>query len=199
VALLPPPSVSGQPALQERTIVRFTLPPLAGAQSYRFQVGPDADMRTVLAESASAKPEAKFANLPDGQYILRARGIDAQGLEGRDADFAFRLKARPEPPFATAPVGGTKLRAESTDLAWAHSPDAARYRIQLTSDDKFTHPVVDIDRIEGTSVLPARSLPPGDYFWRAQRSRRRRCRPLRRPATLRPEALAGQSGAAEDR
>jgi len=167
-ALLPKPDLGALPKLQERTIVRFSFPALSGAQSYRVQVGADADMHNVLAEAAGAKPEAKFADLPDGNYTLRVRGIDAKGLEGRDADFSFQLKARPEPPFAAAPLTGTKLRAESAELVWTNNLDAARYRIQLAGDDKFSTPVADIDGIEGTVIVPARKLPPGDYYWRAR-------------------------------
>jgi hypothetical protein len=168
VALLPPPELGDLPTLQERTIVRFVFPPLAGAQSYRVQVGADAEMRKVLAEAVSAKPEAKFADLPDGTYTLRVRAIDMKGLEGRDADRAFTLKARPEPPFAVAPLSGTKLVAESVELEWTTNPDAARYRVQIARDEQFTRVVADIDGVEGTTIMPARKLAPGDYFWRAR-------------------------------
>lgn len=167
-ALLPAPDLTGLPGLHERTIVRFAMPALAGAQSYRFQVGADAELRQVLAETVAAKPEAKFAGLPDGNYTLRVRGIDSKGLEGRDADFQFKLKARPEPPFATAPLANSKLRAESAAMAWTTNPEAARYRIQLANDDKFATPIADIDGVEGTTIMPARKLPPGDYYWRAR-------------------------------
>ncbi|HZV55090.1 MAG TPA: FecR domain-containing protein [Rhodocyclaceae bacterium] len=168
VALLPPPELGGLPKLQDRTIVRFGFPPVAGAGKYRVQVGSDAEMRHVLAESLSFGPEAKFADLPDGDYTLRVRGVDARSLEGRDADFAFKLKARPEPPFAVSPVGGIKLRGESAELSWAASTEAARYRVQLANDAKFANLIADIDRVDGTVVMPARRLPPGEYYWRAR-------------------------------
>ncbi len=144
------------------------VPPVAGAQSYRFQVGTDAEMHDARADNIADKPEVKFGDLPDGEYTLRVRGVDARGLEGRDADFRFKLKARPEPPFGTAPIRGVKLRAESVALTWTTNPDAARYRIQIASDEKFGQPIADIDGVEGTTIMPARKLPPGDYFWRAR-------------------------------
>lgn len=168
VALLPAPDLAGLPALHERTIVRFTFPPVAGAAHYRVQVGTDREMRDVLADIRSTVPEAKFADMPDGQYNLRVRGIDLRGLEGRDADAAFRLKARPEPPFALAPVAGAKLRAESADLSWSSNPDAHHYHIQLADASGFGQPLVDLERVAGTAVMPARKLPPGAYRWRAR-------------------------------
>lgn len=168
VALLPAPEVAGLPRLQDRTVVRFAVPPLADASRYRFQVGGDAAMSRVLAESVGPRPEAKFAELPDGDYVVRVRAIDAKGLEGRDADAAFRLKARPEPPFAVSPVGGGKLRGESPELSWAANPEAAAYRVQLAADGRFAKVLADIDPVSGTTVMPAKKLPPGDYFWRAR-------------------------------
>ncbi|MDR2000260.1 MAG: FecR domain-containing protein [Zoogloeaceae bacterium] len=166
VALLPKPDVSGLPYLHEHPIVRFALPPLDGARAYRFQIGADPEMHELLADASATRPEAKFGHLPDGEYILRVRGIDAQGLEGLDSDFRFQLKARPEPPFPAAPPRDAKVRAASVELAWTINPDAARYRLQIASDKTFTDIVADIDGIEGNTIMPARQLPPGDYFWR---------------------------------
>jgi hypothetical protein len=168
VTLLPAPDVSGLPAVQQRTIVRLAVPPIAGADRYRFQVGSAADMRNVVAENTGSQPEAKFADLADGDYLLRVRGIDGRGLEGRDAQLAFKLKARPEAPFAVSPVNGSKLSGESTELTWALNADAAHYRVQVATDATFAQPVADIDGVDGTTVMPAKKLPPGTYYWRAR-------------------------------
>jgi hypothetical protein len=168
IALLPPPNVNGLARVQEQTIIRFAVPPLADADRYRFQIGAGASMSNVLAEALSTKPESKFADLPDGDYTMRVRGIDARGLEGRDADFAFRLKARPEPPFAISPVGGAKRRGESAPLVWAENTEATRYRIQIAADASFATPVADIDGVTGTTIMPANRLAAGNYYWRAR-------------------------------
>lgn len=168
VALLPAPDLGGLPAVQERAIVRFTFPPLAGAREYRVQVGADPEMREMIADTRSTTPQAKFADLPDGHYSVRVRGIDRQGLEGRDAEAPFRVKARPEPPFALAPIGGAKLRAESAELSWSSNPDASHYQVQLADAAGFGPPLVDIERVDGTAIMPARKLSPGEYRWRAR-------------------------------
>lgn len=168
VALLSAPDLGGLPAVQERTIVRFTFPPVSGARQYRVQVGTDPEMRDVLADIRSSTPEAKFADLPDGHYNVRVRGIDPRGLEGRDADAPLRIKARPEPPFALSPIGGAKLRAESVEFSWSSHPDAHHYQLQLADAMGFGQPLVDIERVDGTTVMPARKLPPGEYRWRAR-------------------------------
>lgn len=166
VALLPAPDLSALPALQERPLVRFPLPPLAGARSYRAQVT-DRQGR-ILSEDLATRPEARFAGLADGEYTLRVRGIDGAGLEGTNAELGFRLKARPEPPFATSPIAGRKLRGSTATLSWSHADGAARYRIQLAADAGFASPLADIDGVEGTRIVPLPTLAPGDYVWRAR-------------------------------
>ncbi len=168
VALLPAPDLAGLPEVQERPVVRFAIPALADARQYRFRIGSDATMADILAETVAATPEAKFADLPDGDYVVRVRGIDGNGLEGRDADRPFRLKARPEPPFAISPVGGAKRRGDTVALAWAENTEAARYRIQIATDAAFSRPLVDIDGVTGTTLVPEARLAAGDYFWRAR-------------------------------
>lgn len=166
VALLPPPDLSGLPPLQERTIVRVSLPAIPEARAYRIQIAADRQMRDIRADALTDKPEAKFAGLPDGDYTLRARAIDANGLEGRDADFPFRLKAHPEPPFVIAPTANAKLRAETAAFSWSSASEAARYRLQLAADAGFAAPLADIDAIDGTAIVPAKKLAPGEYWWR---------------------------------
>jgi len=79
-----------------------------------------------------AGPAAKWADLPDGRYVLRVRAIDAGGLEGVNAERAFTLKARPEPPFVSAPLSGHKVYGPEARLRWSASSSAQSYRLQLS-------------------------------------------------------------------
>ena len=78
------------------------------------------------------------AELPDGDYVLRVRAIDAQGLEGRDADLRFRLKARPEPPLPSAPAPRAVTVGGRVEFAWAANPQAATYELQLAAEPTLT-------------------------------------------------------------
>ena len=169
VALLPAPDVSGLPAVHERPLLRFALAPVAGAVAYRGQVASDPDFTRIVAEARAAVPDLKVAGLPDGDYYLRARGIDSRGLEGRDAQRGFRLKARPEPPFVNAPRPGGKVSAGTVDFAWARAEGAASYRFALAASEDFTRPQVT----ESALTEPAHqlSLEAGTYFWRLASTR----------------------------
>jgi hypothetical protein len=130
-ALLQEPRLAASDALQERLVTRFRFPQVDGAARYRAQIAADGEFRRGIGEAEFSTPEIKFADLPDGDYFLRARAVDAVGLEGRDAVFAFKLKARPEPPLASNPAPNGRVRATAATFAWAASTEASSYRVQV--------------------------------------------------------------------
>lgn len=164
VHLLPAPALQGLDTLQERPLVVFAFPALAGAASYRAQVAREAAFDLVVAEVTLAAPPLRVAGLPDGEYVLRLRARDADGLEGRDADLRFTLKARPEPPLPRQPKHRAQLRGP-VDFAWAANPQARGYRWQLARDAQFAS-VLREQRGLNELLLQVRDLPPGHYHWR---------------------------------
>ena len=108
---------------------------LAAARAYRVQLAADPAFQAILGEKVVDVPEARFGGLPDGDYHLRVRGIDAQGLEGMDAVRRIALRARPEPPFPSAPADGAKVRGDAATLRWAAMVEADSYLLQLAADD----------------------------------------------------------------
>lgn len=163
--LLPAPDLSAMPILQERLVLRFPVPAMAGAIGFRGQVARDAQMREVLADNLAQGPELRFTNLEDGHYVLRVRAIDARSLEGRDASLAFRLKARPEPPLPSAPAPRGVTRGTRVALAWTANPEAASYRLQVASDERFVRLVRDVPALAATT-FDLDDIAPGEYFWR---------------------------------
>jgi hypothetical protein len=165
VALLGAPDVTQLAKLQERTILRFPLPAISGASSYRAQVARDDAFNLVVAEIVSASPELRVADIADGNYFLRARAMDGRGLEGRNATHAFTLKARPEPPLVSAPPAKGKVRATDVEFKWAENTEAATYRLQVAKDAAFKTVVHDNKAVQGVQSVVGK-LGVGDYFWR---------------------------------
>lgn len=158
------PALPALPGRLERLPLQFNWSAMAGAQGYRAQVlqGPLKDQ--LLLDGRFAQPLARWADLPDGHYTLRVRGIDAQGLEGRDAELAFTLKARPEPPLVSTPAQGAKVYGETARFAWARVAAATRYRLQVSGGADFAEAAYDNAQLLAPQAeLP---LPPGAYFWR---------------------------------
>lgn len=152
--------------LQERLVVRFEFPALARAVKYRAQVGRDQDFYAVVAESVVDTPNLRFAGLDDGPYFLRVRGIDANGLEGRDTVRPFTLKARPEPPLISMPADRGKVRVAPVEFAWANVGTNARYRLQIARDAAFGDIVFTAPDTAETKLSAPATLPLGEYFWR---------------------------------
>ncbi len=164
VALLPPPELGALPTLQERILVRFALQPLAGAMLYRAQVSSDTTFDQVVADLSTATPELRFADLPDGDYVLRVRGADALGLEGRNADHRFKLKARPEAPLPSAPAPKAVSFGPRMEFAWTANAEAATYRLRIATTADFANPVRDLPDLRGQTTTQE-GLAPGTYFW----------------------------------
>ena len=92
VKLLPAPDLNGITADLVRPQVRWPLPVLAGAAAFRVQVSDTDKFDKILSDlkidSNPASASAAFvslSSLPVGPWVVRVRGIDAQGLEGFDA------------------------------------------------------------------------------------------------------------------
>jgi len=165
VRLLPAPDLAGLPALQERPLVRFSLAPLPGAVAWRGQVAADASFETVLADNRATGAELRFADMPDGRYILRVRAEDANGLQGLDAQHPFTLKARPEPPLPNTPSPQAVMSAGRVDFAWTAAAEARSYRLQIAQGERFDQPLRDQRGITATT-WQLEGLPPGVYHWR---------------------------------
>ncbi|HRD67984.1 MAG TPA: FecR domain-containing protein [Candidatus Competibacter sp.] len=103
VPLLAPPDTASLPPVVTKVPIQLGFPALKRATAYRAQIAPTDRFDTLLFDGTSPSPAVRGPDLPDGDYVLRVRGIDAKGLEGRDAYHPFRLHARPEPPFLIRP------------------------------------------------------------------------------------------------
>jgi len=164
--LLPPPDLGGLPARIERVPMDLGIAPLAGASAYRTQIGSDEQMAALLFDQTSPLPVARVRDLPDGEYVLRVRGVDADGLEGFDATRRLTIDARPEPPFAIAPADAAQLPDARPAFKWTRRDGSLGYRFQLARDASFAPPLIDRGDIRGDAIVLDADLVPGEYFWR---------------------------------
>ncbi|MFO1221023.1 MAG: FecR domain-containing protein [Burkholderiaceae bacterium] len=165
VRLLEAPDLSTLPELQERPLVNFTLPAVPGAAAYRAQVAPKAAPEAVQADVLATSTELRFDGLADGDYTLRVRAVDRQGLEGKDAERAFRLKARPEAPLPSSPEPRAVLFGGHAEFAWTANADAQSYRLQIAGDAGFDKPLRELSELTSTAAA-VEALSPGSYRWR---------------------------------
>ena len=148
----------------ERPLLRFTLP--AESTVVRVQVAADEGFDRIVSDQlVPAGSEIRIAGLDDATWQLRARRVDAQGVEGFDAQRAFVLKARPEPPASAAPRASAKQTVGNVDFAWAPNVEAKSVRLQVARDESFSQPLVDQAGITADKFSTALA-DEGDYFWR---------------------------------
>ena len=165
VRLLPAADGAGLPKRIERTAQSVSVPPVAGAQGWRWQVASDAAFTRLLQDERTPAPVWLVTGLADGDYHLRVRAADGQALEGLDAQQAFVVRARPEPPVLRSPGTGASV-AGPTELVWAEGLNAPAYQVQVARDARFADLVLDRAPITGPRLAMDAALAPGDYHWR---------------------------------
>ncbi len=164
--LLEPPAAADLPLSLERLPLRLPMPPLVGAERFRLALAEDASFQRLLFDEVVAAGSAARLDLPDGSYVARMRGIEADGLEGRDQVWQLEIFARPEPPTPLAPQRDGRLRDPLPQFGWSEPLDARGYRFALATDPDFTAPLVETDTLTSPGFTPAAQLPLGTYYWR---------------------------------
>jgi len=165
VALLKAADVSALPTHFERLPLRFSLPELAGAASWVGQVAADERFDRILSSKTASGPVLAFADLPNGDYVLRLRATDDKGLQGLDATHRFSVFARPFPPGLNAPGDGATMRSARPEFAWSAVLETARHRLQVAREPDFADPFADIVT-ERSTWQPDEDLPAGQLYWR---------------------------------
>jgi len=166
IALLPPPDLSDTPDYYEILPLVIPLNPLSGADAYRTQIALDKAFSRLVSEFVTTTIPFRDGDIPDGDYWLRVRGIDENGIEGKDAQIPFSLNARPEPPFVTAPLPGSATAPEHQEFSWTNQSEASHYMLIISRNTVFTDLVYFNPEITTNTLTLSESLEPGHYFWR---------------------------------
>ena len=167
-ALLPAPAIDAA-SVQQRLPARVRWSAVTGAARYRAELRPGTPAAaaddSLIDDRVVAGPEANWADIPDGVYRVVVRAIDADTLEGADADARFELDARPEPPIAQAPVLDAVLFGDRAAFAWTRPAVATGFDLELAAEGTAA-PVVSRSALVETKVETP--LAPGRYTWRVR-------------------------------
>lgn len=166
VPLLAAADVSGLPTRFEYLPLRFPLPQLAGVKEWQGQVAPDKSFERILLSKSASGQALSYADLPNGDYVLRLRAIDSHGLQGFDALHPFTVFARPFPPGLNAPGDGATIRTASAQFGWGNVLDVARYHLQISTTPDFSRPLYD-ETLDRDAWQVPEELPAGKLYWRA--------------------------------
>ncbi|MEX3921589.1 FecR domain-containing protein [Paraburkholderia sp. BR10872] len=161
VTLLDAPELLQPSKVQDDEAVVFEIAPSAGASAWRVQIGRDAGLLDMIRDQRSADPRVSFANLEDGTYFVRLSAIDASGLEGMPASYAFERR-RVALGTSAGPIEGSRDFA----FRWFIDRNAhnTRFRFVLGTTSDLRAPLIDrTDITTGDAVV--RDLPKGVYYW----------------------------------
>lgn len=202
VALLRAPDLGSLPTRYERLPISADLRRVAGATGYRTQLMP-IDSSAIASDEASASPHARVRDVPDGEYEMRVRATDRNGLEGLQGTRRIVVDARPEPPVLTDPPADHQGDLRQRSFGWMQVPQPkASYRFQMGTDRQFAQPLVDQTVDRNSLTLDSIRLEPGRYWWRvATRTPHEGQGPFSDPQslTLVPEPPAVEKPAQTDR
>ena len=180
-SLLPPPDLTHWATRWEQSSIGLRWAEQPGAVAWRLQVlalGEDGRPQgTTRVDQSLLQPVATLPALPDGHYLLRARGIDELGLEGQNAERTLQIDTQPAPPSGLVPADGQHIVGAPPTLQWQPpvtatgpttpppGPGGRHWRVQLArSPSGFESPW--LDRKTDQPRLEPGDLPPGDWFWR---------------------------------
>lgn len=167
-ALLPAPAVPEKGQILRRPIANWSFKPVAGAVAYRVTAARDANFEAITYSEKTTAPQADMSRLPDGVWHIRARAIDAHGLEGRDAASTIDLR----PPAwllrnASVQNIGERLHLLWTAIATANFkplPGTTEVTLEIARDKNFAAPLAKLQTTDQSMQLPRLGL--GRYYLR---------------------------------
>nr|MCH9671496.1 FecR domain-containing protein [Gammaproteobacteria bacterium] len=163
--LLPAPDLSENAATERTLSLTLNWPRVPGAHQYRAQVF-TSDQRTLLDDRVLSEPRAVFPAPPDGQYVVRVRALDVDGLEGIDADKNVEVDARPVPPTPIEPRKNFATYQAPLRTWWSLPVTTDSVVLQMSESPEFDNLVIDQPALSGTEFTLDELPPPGDYYWR---------------------------------
>ena len=165
VRLLEAPDLTGLSDRVERLPLDLPFGAIAGATGYRTQIAPTSAFDSLLSDETSTLPRVRARDIDDGTYVIRVRGVDAQGLEGWSAQQALTVHARPEPPLLIEPAPDATIQSARPLFRWTLADLNWHYRLQVMTGNSMT-PVVDQTVGSGDQLAETHALEPGLYRWR---------------------------------
>ena len=170
VPLLSPPDLSAMPSQVERLPIDLAFAPLDGASAYRVQITPAPAFDVAVRDVITQTPSLRLLDLQNGRYMVRARGIDPQGLEGLAAQRPLALQVGPEPPLLIEPAAGSTTSDARPQFRWTESVAGTRYRLQISGPGPADPLIPFLPLLEQTvsegQAVPDEDLAPGAYRWR---------------------------------
>jgi len=160
-ALIAAPGVS-VPAKVRYLPAWFEIEHADGADSYRAQLANNTNFSALVHESLVTSAVFLNPELPNGDYALRVRGIDNEGLEGLNTVATFTVDAHPVAPVTILPESAAVIYGDSVSFSWETRHEGSSL-LQLARTRDFSKPQsFALD----SSEFNLEPLEPGQWYWR---------------------------------
>lgn len=166
--LLPAPTVPAQGHVLRRPQAVWAFSPVPGATAYRIMAASDANFETISYSEKTITPQADLSRLENGTWHVRARAIDAQGLEGFDAASTIDLRP-PAWVLRNASVQNVQGRwqllwSAISTLDFKPLPGSTRVTLDVARSPDFAAPLASLHTTGQSIQLPR--LGSGRYYLR---------------------------------
>jgi hypothetical protein len=170
VVLLPAPDLTGIPSEVLKPQGSWPMPTLAGASAYQVQVASDEQFDKIVRNLKVDTGSADLGSLPNGNWFVRVRGIDAVGLEGFNS---VKLIAVKDGEWRVT-YSSMRFSDGKTVLSWdgqqagGQPMAASSYTATLARDAALTQSAVTLQSAAGQTSVVLVDLKPGVYYIRLQ-------------------------------
>lgn len=166
--LLPAPTVPAPGQVLRRPQAVWAFRPVPGAVAYRIMAANDAAFETISYSQRTTTPQADLSRLDNGTWHVRARAIDAQGLEGFDATSTIDLR----PPAWVLRNASVQNQQGRWQLQWTAIatadlkplPGTTTVTLDVANSHDFAAPLANLHTTGQSIQLPR--LGPGRYYLR---------------------------------
>lgn len=139
---------------------------ITGAVSYRSQLSDQEEFSRIILDNLGKPAKLNIpASLKDGQYWLRVKAADSNGLQGLESLQGFTVDARPFPPSIQSPRPKDPVYEGETIFIWTQPEEAEEYRFELSTEKSFDSLIQPASTLSDQQLTTNISQA-GVYFWR---------------------------------
>ncbi|MDD4913164.1 MAG: FecR domain-containing protein [Sideroxydans sp.] len=162
IPLLPAPTFPKLPSVFDMPFVEWTMPELSGSIGFIGELARNETFSNRLVTVRGDGRKIRLNELPNGEYWMRLRAVDKNGLQGTEAKVAFKVNA----PVRKFPMTKTYISGETLQLRWVGRKESASYQVQVADNLQFQRNLLDVNTDRNVIEIPRPKS--GRYFMRVR-------------------------------
>jgi len=164
VQLLSKPQILKPSHYSRMLPIDFEWSEVEGAEKYRIQIYKTTEKQTLIIDKTIPLQRFSSSMLEDGDYAIKVRAIDSNGLEGFNTDYSLQLDASPQPPLPITPKPDEAVRLNVPLFEWSTPAGSTGYHFLLSENFDLSSPLFNTTNLTESRFTPEQ-LSPGKYYW----------------------------------